>query len=98
MKQMDDANPPFSNTDVSLVIGATDVTNPLAREEGNDISGMPILDVDRSKAVVVIKRSMHTGYAGVTNPLFSKDNTSMFFADAKKGLQEIIAATKQYVN
>lgn len=97
MKQLDEANPMFESTDVSLVIGANDVTNPLARESGNAISGMPILDVDKSKSVVVIKRSMSTGYAGVQNPLFALDNTQMFFSDAKKGLQEIVAATKQYL-
>ncbi|MFT8323763.1 NAD(P)(+) transhydrogenase (Re/Si-specific) subunit beta [Oenococcus sicerae] len=98
LKQLDEANSMFEDTDVSLVIGANDVTNPLARESGNDISGMPILDVDKSKSVVVIKRSMGSGYAGVSNPLFSLDNTKMFFSDAKKGLQDIIAATKEYVN
>ncbi|WP_143806800.1 NAD(P)(+) transhydrogenase (Re/Si-specific) subunit beta, partial [Oenococcus oeni] len=97
LKQLDGANSMFTNTDVSLVIGANDVTNPLARESGNPISGMPILDVDKSKSVVVIKRSMSTGYAGVQNPLFSLDNTKMFFADAKKGLQDIIASTKEYI-
>lgn len=97
MKQLDDANPMFESTDVSLVIGANDVTNPLARESGNEISGMPILDVDKSKSVVVIKRSMSTGYAGIQNPLFSLDNTQMFFSDAKVGLQDIVAATKQYL-
>lgn len=98
MKQLDEANSMFENTDVSLVIGANDVTNPLARESGNAISGMPILDVDKSKSVVVIKRSMSTGYAGVQNPLFSEDQTSMLFDDAKKALQDIIASTKQYLD
>lgn len=98
MKQMDEANSMFENTDVSLVIGANDVTNPMARKSGNAISGMPILDVDKSKSVVVIKRSMHPGYAGIANPLFSADQTHMFFADAKKGLKDIIAATKQYLD
>lgn len=98
MKQLEDANSMFESTDVSLVIGANDVTNPLAREKGNAVSGMPILDVDKSKSVVVIKRSMSTGYAGIPNPLFSDDNTSMFFADAKTGLQDIVAATKQYLD
>ncbi len=98
MKQLEEANSMFENTDVSLVIGANDVTNPLARESGNAISGMPILDVDKSKSVVVIKRSMSTGYAGVQNPLFSLDNTQMFFSDAKKGLADIIASTKEYIN
>ncbi|MFT8400821.1 MAG: NAD(P)(+) transhydrogenase (Re/Si-specific) subunit beta [Lentilactobacillus diolivorans] len=98
MKQLDEANSMFENTDVSLVIGANDVTNPLARESGNAISGMPILDVDKSKSIVVIKRSMSTGYAGVQNPLFSDDKTNMFFSDAKKGLQDIIASTKTYLS
>lgn len=98
MKQMDEANSMFENTDVSLVIGANDVTNPMARKSGNAISGMPILDVDKSKSVVVIKRSMHPGYAGIANPLFSADQTHMFFSDAKKGLKDIIAATKQYLD
>ncbi|KGO32209.1 NAD(P) transhydrogenase subunit beta, partial [Oenococcus alcoholitolerans] len=98
LKQLDEANSMFGNTDVSLVIGANDVTNPLARQSGNSISGMPILDVDKSKSVVVIKRSMSTGYAGVANPLFSLPQTKMFFADAKKGLQDIIASTKEYID
>jgi NAD(P) transhydrogenase subunit beta len=98
MKQMDEANSMFENTDVSLVIGANDVTNPMDRKSGNAISGMPILDVDKSKSVVVIKRSMHPGYAGIANPLFSADQTHMFFSDAKKGLKDIIAATKQYLD
>lgn len=98
MKQLEEANSMFESTDISLVIGANDVTNPLARESGNAVSGMPILDVDKSKSVVVIKRSMSTGYAGIPNPLFSDDNTSMFFADAKTGLQDIVASTKQYLD
>ena len=98
LKQLSDANSMFTNQDVSLVIGANDVTNPLARKSGSPIAGMPILNVDKSKSVVVIKRSMNTGYAGIQNPLFSKDKTKMFFADAKKGLQDIIASTKQYIN
>lgn len=98
MKQLEDANSMFENTDVSLVIGANDVTNPAAREPNTAISGMPILDVDKSKSIVVIKRSMSTGYAGIQNPLFSNDKTSMFFSDAKKGLQEIVASTKEYLD
>lgn len=98
MKQLEDANSMFENTDVSLVIGANDVTNPAARRAGTAITGMPILDVDKSKSIVVIKRSMSTGYAGIQNELFSDDKTSMFFADAKKGLQEIIASTKEYLD
>ncbi|MTV81840.1 NAD(P)(+) transhydrogenase (Re/Si-specific) subunit beta [Secundilactobacillus folii] len=98
MKQLEEANSMFETTDVSLVIGANDVTNPEAREPNTAISGMPILDVDKSKSIVVIKRSMSTGYAGIQNPLFSNDKTSMFFSDAKKGLQEIIASTKEYLD
>ncbi len=98
MKQLEEANSMFENTDVSLVIGANDVTNPAARKPNTAISGMPILDVDKSKSVVVIKRSMSTGYAGIQNELFSDDQTSMFFSDAKKGLQDIIAATKEYLD
>lgn len=98
MKQLEDANSMFENTDVSLVIGANDVTNPAARKQGTAITGMPILDVDKSKSVVVIKRSMSTGYAGIQNELFSDDKTSMFFADAKQGLQDIIASTKEYLD
>lgn len=97
MKQLEDANSMFEATDVSLVIGANDVTNPLAREKGTVISGMPILNVDQSKSIVVIKRSLHTGYAGVQNPLFANPKTSMLFADAKKGVKEIIAAAKEYL-
>ncbi|MFC6169866.1 NAD(P)(+) transhydrogenase (Re/Si-specific) subunit beta [Loigolactobacillus jiayinensis] len=97
MKQMEEANAMFENTDVSLVIGANDVTNPQAREPHTVITGMPILDVDKSKSIVVIKRSMSTGYAGIQNPLFANEKTGMFFADAKKGLVEVIAATKEYL-
>lgn len=98
MKQLEEANSMFENTDVSLVIGANDVTNPAARRKGTAITGMPILDVDKSKSVVVIKRSMSTGYAGIQNELFSNDKTSMLFADAKKGLSDIIASTKEYLD
>lgn len=98
MKQLEEANSMFENTDVSLVIGANDVTNPAARRKGTAITGMPILDVDKSKSVVVIKRSMSTGYAGIQNELFSDDKTHMLFSDAKKGIQEIIASTKEYLD
>lgn len=98
MKQMEEANEMFETTDVSLVIGANDVTNPAARKPGSPIAGMPILDVDKSKAIIVIKRSMATGYAGIQNELYSNPKTSMFFADAKQGLADLIAATKGYLN
>jgi len=91
MFTLEDINSEFSTTDVVLVIGANDVVNPLARtDENSPIYGMPILDVDMAKQVVVIKRSMSPGYAGISNPLFIKDNTKMLFADAKEGLENIV--------
>ncbi|MES2092536.1 MAG: NAD(P)(+) transhydrogenase (Re/Si-specific) subunit beta [Actinomycetota bacterium] len=97
MLQLDEANAAFANCDVALVVGANDVCNPDARKPGNAVSGMPILDVDRAKSVVVIKRSMRSGYAGISNPLFTDPKTGMFFADAKKGLADITIAVKEYV-
>ena len=92
---MDQINPTFANTDVVIVIGANDVVNPLAREaEGSPISGMPILNVDQARTVVVIKRSLSPGFAGIDNPLFAMDNTLMFFADGKKAVDEIVTAYK----
>ena len=92
-----EANIAFNTCDVALVIGANDVCNPDARKPGNAISGMPILDADHAKSVVVIKRSMNTGYAGIPNPLFTDPKTGMYFADAKQALSEILVATKTYV-
>ena len=97
MLQLDDANAAFPGCDIALVVGANDVTNPAARRSGNPVSGMPILDVDQAKAVVVIKRSMSPGYAGIANDLYSDPKTGMLFADAKKGLADITAAVKQYL-
>ncbi|MEU1571261.1 NAD(P)(+) transhydrogenase (Re/Si-specific) subunit beta [Streptomyces collinus] len=97
LKEMDDVNPEFPQADVALVIGANDVTNPIARRPTNAISGMPILDVDQAKSVVVIKRSMGHGYAGVDNELYTNPKTGMFFADAKKGLSELKAAVGEFV-
>ena len=97
MLQLDDANAAFDNCDVALVVGANDVCNPMARQSGNPVSGMPILNVDHAKSVVVLKRSMSPGYAGIPNPLFTSPATGMFFADAKQGLTDILAATKEYV-
>ena len=95
LKEMDEINPEFPETDVTLVIGANDVTNPAAREdEGSPIYGMPILDVDKSEQVVVLKRSMNTGFAGIDNPLFYNENTSLLFGDAKASVQEVLAAVK----
>jgi NAD(P) transhydrogenase subunit beta len=97
LKEMDEVNPEFPQADVALVIGANDVTNPIARRPGNAISGMPILDVDKAKSVVVIKRSMGHGYAGVDNELYTDPKTGMFFTDAKKGLTELKAAVDEFV-
>src|SRR5210317_137760 len=91
MFTLEDINSEFSATDVVLVIGANDVVNPLARtDEDSPIYGMPILDVDMAKQVVVIKRSMSPGYAGIANPLSIEENTKMLFADAKEGLENIV--------
>ncbi|MBW4042607.1 MAG: NAD(P)(+) transhydrogenase (Re/Si-specific) subunit beta [Acidobacteria bacterium] len=97
MLQLDEANVAFDNCDVALVVGANDVYNPDAREPGNAVSGMPILDVDHAKSVVILKRSMRPGYANISNPLFTDPKTGMYFADAKVGLAAITAAVKEYV-
>jgi NAD(P) transhydrogenase subunit beta len=92
LREMDDINPEFSRTDVTLVIGANDVTNPAAKNEpGSPIYGMPILEVDRSAAVVVLKRSMASGFAGIDNPLFYEPKTTLLFGDAKASVSEIVA-------
>ena len=96
LKEMDEINPTFPDVDVTLVIGANDVTNPAAREnEGSPIYGMPILDVDKSENVIVLKRSMNTGFAGIDNPLFYNENTSLLFGDAKASVGEVLAAVKE---
>ncbi|HEY2506862.1 MAG TPA: NAD(P)(+) transhydrogenase (Re/Si-specific) subunit beta [Streptosporangiaceae bacterium] len=97
LKEMDDINPEFGRADVVLVIGANDVTNPAARRAGTAISGMPILDVDQAKSIIVVKRSMGHGYAGIDNELYVDPKTSMYFADAKKALAEMTAAVKTLV-
>jgi NAD(P) transhydrogenase subunit beta len=96
LKDMETINPLFDQTDVTIVIGANDVVNPEARNATDSpIAGMPILDVDRSKTVVVIKRSLSPGFAGIANPLFAADNTLMFFADGKQGVTDINLALKE---
>ena len=97
LKEMEEINPEFSRTDVALVIGANDVTNPAARRAGTAISGMPILDVDQAKSIIVIKRSMGHGYAGIDNELYANPKTSMYFADAKKALAGLTGAVKTLV-
>jgi NAD(P) transhydrogenase subunit beta len=93
---MDDINPEFERTDVVLVIGANDVVNPAARTNpSSPIYGMPILNVDEAKTVVVLKRSLNPGFAGIDNELFYKDNTYMFFGDAKKSLTSLASAIKE---
>ena len=95
---MDDINPEFQRTDVVLVIGANDVVNPDARENpSSPIYGMPILNVDQAKTVIVNKRSMAAGFAGIDNPLFFKQNTKMYFGDAKGALQNLLTAIKEEV-
>jgi proton-translocating NAD(P)+ transhydrogenase subunit beta len=95
LKEMDEANAEFGRTDVSLVIGANDVVNPDARNnQGSPIYGMPILNVDQSKAVIVLKRSMNPGFAGIDNPLFAEPNTMMLFGDAKESVAKLTAAVK----
>jgi NAD(P) transhydrogenase subunit beta len=94
LKEMDEINPEFERADVALVIGANDVTNPAARRPGSPVSGMPILDVDHAKSIIVMKRSMGKGYAGIDNELYTNPKTGMLFADAKEGLASLIAAVK----
>ncbi|HXG25875.1 MAG TPA: NAD(P)(+) transhydrogenase (Re/Si-specific) subunit beta [Candidatus Binatia bacterium] len=94
LREMEDINPEFERADVALVVGANDVTNPAARRPGTPVSGMPILDVDKAKAIVVIKRSMGRGYAGIDNELYTNPKTGMLFADAKQGLADLVAAVK----
>jgi NAD(P) transhydrogenase subunit beta len=95
LKEMEDANPEFPRTDVALVIGANDVTNPDARNnQGSPIYGMPILNVDQAQSVVVLKRSMNPGFAGIENPLFVNPKTVMLFGDAKESITNLIAGVK----
>jgi NAD(P) transhydrogenase subunit beta len=92
LREMDEINPEFTRTDVTLVIGANDVTNPAAKNEpGSPIYGMPILEVDKSQSVIVLKRSMASGFAGIDNPLFYDPKTSLLFGDAKASVSEITA-------
>lgn len=95
LREMDDINPEMAQVDVCIVVGANDVVNPVARTDPKSpIAGMPIIDVDKARTVVVIKRSLSPGYAGIPNPLFAADNALMYFADGKKAFQEMIEAVK----
>lgn len=96
LREMDDINPTFNQTDVVIVIGANDVVNPLARTDpSSPIAGMPILNVDEARTVIVVKRSLSSGFAGIPNPLFAMDNTLMLFGDGKKAMLELIGALKE---
>jgi NAD(P) transhydrogenase subunit beta len=97
LRDLEEINGEFSRTDVVLVVGANDVTNPAARRPGNAVSGMPILDVDHARSVIVIKRSMGHGYAGIENELYTDPKTAMLFSDAKAGLRELRTALSAYV-
>jgi H+-translocating NAD(P) transhydrogenase subunit beta len=95
LKEMDDANPEFARTDVAVVVGANDVVNPDARNnQGSPIYGMPILNVDQAQAVVVLKRSMNPGFAGIENPLFYNPKTVMLFGDAKASIMSLAQSVK----
>jgi len=94
--EMDEINPSMPQVDVAIVLGANDVVNPVARTDpSSPIAGMPIIDVDKARTVVVIKRSLSPGFAGIPNPLFAMDNSLMYFGDAKKALQDLISAVKE---
>ncbi len=96
LREMDDINPEMDQIDVAIIVGANDVVNPSARTDPNSpIAGMPIIDVDKAKTVVVIKRSLSPGFAGIPNPLFAADNTLMFFSDAQKAIREIVNELKE---
>jgi NAD(P) transhydrogenase subunit beta len=92
---MEDINPEFPRADVALVIGANDVTNPAARNvQSSPIYGMPILDVDKAQNIVVLKRSMNPGFAGIDNPLYENAKTMMLFGDAKKSIDNLTSVVK----
>jgi NAD(P) transhydrogenase subunit beta len=96
LREMDDINAELAQVDVAIVVGANDVVNPVARTDPKSpIAGMPIIDVDKARTVIVIKRSLSPGFAGIPNPLFALENTLMFFSDGKKAIQDIIQAVKE---
>jgi NAD(P) transhydrogenase subunit beta len=87
---LDEINDDFASTDAVLIVGANDVVNPAARDPGSIIAGMPILDVDRARRVIVMKRSLSPGFAGNDNDLFYMDNTLMFYVDAKESMSDLV--------
>lgn len=96
LREMDDINPELAQVDVAIVLGANDVVNPLAKTDpGSPIAGMPIIDVRACRTVVVVKRSLSAGFAGIPNPLFAADNALMYFEDGKKAVQQMVAAIKE---
>jgi NAD(P) transhydrogenase subunit beta len=92
---LDEINSDFPNTDAVLIVGANDVVNPAARDPGSIIAGMPILDVDRARRVIVMKRSLSPGFAGIDNDLFYMDNTLMFFGDAKESMSDLVREVRE---
>ena len=95
LREMDDVNPNIEQVDLAIIIGANDVVNPAARNDASSpIYGMPIIDVDKARTTIVLKRSMSPGYAGIENPLFYSDNTRMLFGDAKKSVQGLVTEFK----
>jgi NAD(P) transhydrogenase subunit beta len=93
--EMDEINDDFPSTDVVIVIGSNDIVNPAAQDDPNSpIAGMPVLEVWKSKLVIVSKRGQGTGYSGIENPLFYKDNTRMFYGDAKKSINDLLPLIK----
>jgi NAD(P) transhydrogenase subunit beta len=96
LKEMDQINPTFETVDVAIVIGANDVVNPVARTDPNSpIAGMPIIDVDKARTTIIIKRSLSPGFAGIPNPLFAAEKTLMLFGDGQKMVLDIISAVKE---
>ena len=96
LKEMDQINPTLATVDVAIVIGANDVVNPVARTDPHSpIAGMPIIDVDKARTVVVIKRSLSPGFAGIPNPLFAADNALMLFGDGKQVVLDMAAAVQE---
>ena len=95
LKEMDEVNSSMDRVDVAIVLGANDVVNPVAREPGSPIAGMPIIDVDKAKTAVVVKRSLSPGFAGIANPLFAADSTLMLFGDAREMVTETLKALQE---